>query len=119
MYIVEAIPLTPLPQNSPQLLSYFFNRPLTKGSLIEAALGNRQVKALVVSSTPLEEIKGIIKKTDFQLKGITKILDEKPKVSSFQLSLAAWLARHYYAPLGQALKAVLPSYFSLKKYSQP
>lgn len=119
MHIIEAIPLTPLPQNSPQLLSYFFERPLNKGSLIEAALGRRQVKALVVSSTPLEELKGTLKKTDFQLKGITKILDEKSKVSSFQLSLAAWLARYYYAPLGQALKAVLPSYFSLKKYSQP
>ena len=116
MYIIEVIPLTILPSNVPQLLSYFFNRKLEKGAIVEIPFGNRKVLAAVVASNPLENQKILLKKTGFQLKKVSKIISEAPQISNRQFKIALWLSKYYYAPLGYCLKTVLPPFFLKKAY---
>lgn len=116
MYIVEVIPLTLLPPSVPQILSYFFDEELSKGAIVEISLNKRKIRAVVISSSSLEKEKLALKKVDFQIKKIVRVLYEKPQVSDYQLKLAVWLAKHYYAPLGYTLKTILPSFAFKKKY---
>src|SRR3989344_5196383 len=116
MYVIEVIPLTLLPPNVPQILSYFFDRKLQKGAIVEIPLNKRKIKAIVISSNSLEKEKLALKKVDFKIKKINKILFEKPQISGYQLKLAIWLAKYYYAPLGYTLKTILPSFAFKNKY---
>lgn len=119
MQIVEVIPIAALPPQVPQLLSYYFNKPLLKGSVIEILIGNRRVSAVVISSTSVEEQKASLKRSDFQLKKISKITSEDPLVVVIQFKVALWLSKNYFAPLGLCLKTVLPSFFLKKNYELP
>ncbi len=119
MFIIEVIPLTILPSNVPQLLTYFFDRPLNKGSVVEVAVGNRKVNAAVASVVPLEQRKIMLKNFDFQLKKINKAIEEKALITKGQFEIARWMSRHYYAPLGHCLKTVLPPFFLKKNYELP
>src|SRR3989344_5115085 len=116
MYIVEVIPLTLLPPNVPQILSYFSGLELSKGAIVEIPLNKRKVRAVVISSNSIEKNKLSLKKVDFQIKKINKVLFETPQVSDYQLKLAVWLARYYYSPLGYTLKTILPPFAFKKKY---
>ncbi len=116
MFIIEVIPLTILPPNIPQLLSYFFNKKLDKGAIVEIPFGNRKVQAVVVASNSLEDQKIILKKTGFQLKKISSVINEISQVSNNQFKIALWLSKYYYAPLGYCLKTVLPPFFLKKGY---
>ncbi len=116
MYIIEVIPLTTLPPQIPQVLSYFFDRELPSGAIVKVLLNKRPVTAVVIASESLETRKATVKKSAFQLKQIVSVVSEQPLVSTYQLSLARWLAHEYYAPLGMALKAVLPPFFGVKRY---
>ena len=144
MYIVEVIPLTLLPPNVPQILSYFFDpvkgnppkteadrafqasrrsngteSPLPKGAIVEVNINKRKSKAVVVCSSPLEKQKLSLKKVGFQIKKINKVLFEKPQVSDRQLKIAVWMAKRYYAPLGYTLKTILPPFAFRKKFPLP
>ena len=142
MFIVEIIPLTLLPPNVSQILSYFFDpvrskiplgegtsadhafqagrtsngTGLPKGAIVEVAINKRKVKAVVILSSPIEKQKLTLKKVDFQIKKINKVLFEDPQVSDYQLKLAVWIAKYYYAPLGYTLKTILPPFAFKKKY---
>ena len=116
MFIVEVIPLTLLPPNVPQILSYFCDSRLAKGAIVEVTLNKRKVKAAVISSSSLEKEKLALKKVDFQIKKISKVLFEKPQISDYQLKLAIWIAKYYHAPLGYTLKTILPPFAFKKKY---
>src|SRR3989344_6720027 len=117
MYIVEVIPLTILPPNVPQILSYFFNLELLRGAIAEIPLNQRKVKAVVLSSNSIEKNKLSLKKVDFHIKKLNQVLREDPQVSDYQLKLAVWLAKYYYSPLGYTLKTILPPFAFKKKYS--
>ncbi|MDP3697086.1 MAG: primosomal protein N' [Candidatus Taylorbacteria bacterium] len=119
MQIIEVIPLTTLPPQVPQLLSYYFNKPLAKGAVVEVLIGNRKTLAAVISSTSVEEQKASLKKSSFQLKKISGIISEIPLISDIQFKIALWLSKNYYAPLGLCLKTVLPPFFLKKNYELP
>src|SRR3989344_928478 len=116
MFIIDVIPLTILPQNVPQILSYFHDQILAKGSVVEVLVGNRKIKAVVISSSPLAEQKASLKKTLFQLKKISAELEPEPQISQAQFRIALWMAKYYYAPLGYCLKTVLPHFFLKRGY---
>ena len=116
MFIVEVIPLAALPPQVPQLLSYFFSKPLAKGAIVEVLIGNRKITAAVTSSTSLEGQKASLKKSDFQLKKISSVISEVPLIPDIQFKIALWLSRNYFAPLGLCLKTVLPPFFLKKDY---
>ena len=116
MFIIEVIPLAILPNNVPQLLSYFHDSPLLKGGQVEILIGKRKIMAIVVSSTSLESQKGSLKKSVFQLKKISKVISEEPKISEIQFKLLLWISRYYYSPLGLSLKTIFPNFLLNKKY---
>lgn len=116
MNIIEVVPLITLPPQVPQLLSYYFNRPLVKGAIVEVLIGNRKTLAAVVSSASVEERKAALKRSGFQLKKISGVISETLLISDTQFKIAAWLSKNYYAPLGLCLKTVLPSFFLKKNY---
>jgi len=116
MFIVEVIPLISLPPQVPQLLSYFFNKSLQKGAVVEVLINNRKTLAIVVGATSIEEQKASLKKSDFQLKKISNVISEEPKISDAQFKIALWLSKNYYTPLGLCLKALLPPFFLKEDY---
>ncbi|MDO8496449.1 MAG: primosomal protein N' [bacterium] len=116
MYIIEVIPLITLPPQVPQLLSYFFNKTLPRGSIVEVLIGNRKVPAVVTSSATLEDKKISLKKFGFQLKKISSIISEEPKLTDIQFKIASWLSKNYYAPPGLSFKTLLPQFFLNPKY---
>ena len=116
MYILEVIPITALPPQIPQLLSYFFNEELSKGSVVEILIGNRKALAIVVSSESAETQKIRLKKSDFQVKKISKIISKVPVVNDIQFKIALWLSQTYFTSLGLCLKTVLPNFFLQKNF---
>lgn len=111
MYIIEVIPLVTLPPQVPQLLSYFFNKSLPRGSIVEVLIGNRKVAAVVTASASIEDRKISLKKSDFQLKKISSVISEEPKLTDIQFKIASWLSKNYYASPGLSLKTLLPKFF--------
>ena len=116
MFVIEVIPLTILPPNVPQILSYFFDKKLERGAVVVVIIGSRSVKAIVIDSIPLTEHKLGLKKAEFQLKKLSEVLMETPQISDRQLRIALWLSKTYYSPLGICLKTVLPPFFLKKKF---
>lgn len=117
MYVLEVIPLATLPRNQSQILSYFHNEALPKGAVVEVDLRNRKVKAVVLESKPLKSLKLSLKKeSSFELKNVSKVISKIPQVAEHQFELAMWLSSYYFAPLGQCLQTVLPSFWGIKKY---
>ncbi len=122
MHVVEVIPLSVLPPQVPQVLSYYADSNLPKGAIVQVPMGKREVMAVVISSSAFNEQRILVKKSAFQLKKIAAVLTEVPAVSEYQFKLALWMASEYLAPLGLAFKAALPPFFLKKKYptsSQP
>ena len=116
MYLIEVIPLTRIPANGPQILSYYFSQDLRLGSVIEITINHRQARAIVISSSPLTDRKMILKKSSYQIKKANKLLFEDPQVNEYQLRVASWISRNYYSPLGISLTTILPPFFGKKKY---
>lgn len=115
MYVVDVIPLVFLPRNQDQILSYFSENILEYGTAVEVAIGSRKVNAIVISCDTIKSRKLTLKKgSDFKLKNVNKILSEIPKVTDWQIKIAMTLSSYYYAPLGIALKTVLPSFWFTK-----
>ena len=120
MYIIDVIPLTFIPRNQSQFLSYFYKEPLSRGAVIECALGSRKIKGIVVSSQDIKESKLNFKKNvNFSLKGINNVISAEPSVSEQQLKIAKYMSDYYYAPLGICLQTVLPPFWGKKKYQLP
>ncbi|HVZ11211.1 MAG TPA: primosomal protein N' [Candidatus Paceibacterota bacterium] len=116
VYVVEAIPLAVLPPNTPQILSYYHDEKLPKGALVTIPLHRRSVSAVVVGSEELTNRKLLLKKSAFELKKLSAVTTGGAHISEYQFKGALWLANTYVAPLGLAMKAMLPPFFGKKKY---
>ena len=116
MHVLEVLPLSVLPPQVPQILSYYSDDNLPKGAVVEVPLNHRPVTAVVIDSYNLDEQKILVKKSLFQLKKISKILSAEPAVAEWQFKIALWLAGRYVAPLGLCMKAVLPPFFLKPRY---
>lgn len=116
MYVIEVIPLVILPPQVPQLLSYFFNKTLARGSIVEILINNRKVPAVTVSSMPVENKKTLLKNSDFQLKKISSIISEESRLTDVQFKLASWLSKNYYTSPGLSFRTILPQFFLNSKY---
>src|SRR3989344_5539575 len=115
MYILEVTPLISIPRSQNQVLSYFYTEKLEIGSLVEVKINKRTIKALIVGSQNLKDLKIKLKKeADFELKPILKVVQGPPLVNEKRLNLALWLSAKYYAPLGLCVKAVLPPFWDKK-----
>ncbi|HZZ99413.1 MAG TPA: hypothetical protein VFK07_01755 [Candidatus Paceibacterota bacterium] len=118
-YVIEVIPLSVLPPNTPQILSYYHDRELAKGAVVQVPLNRRDVTAVVIGSELIQSQKILLKKSGFALKKISKVVSLEPQVSEYQFKIALWLANEYVSPLGLSLRHVLPPFFGKKKYPTP
>lgn len=108
MFIIDVIPLTNLPVSQPQILSYFFKSDLKRGSMVEIPLGRRNVMASVLNSAPVYFKKAVLKKADFTLRPINKVVSYKPIVPQLFFLLADFISRYYFCPISLCLKIILP-----------
>ena len=115
MFIIEVIPLVKINARELQLLTYFSSKEPKIGSLVLIPLGKNKAKAIVIKIGPLKEKKIDIKKSNFKLRPISKILSSESIVSSAQVSLALWISNYYLCPIGLALKLFLPKSFLRRK----
>ncbi len=121
MYILDVVPLTPLPRNQPQIMSYYHSGLINQGTFVQVFFNNRKIRAVVVSSDNIKKRKVALKKqATFTLKPIIKVLPD-PAISVDTLNKTKDLSAYYFSPLGLTLKAVVahPDAKNYKKYISP
>ena len=106
MRLIDVIPITRIPHTQTQILSYFFSSDLAPGSLVLIPLGKRKETGVVLGSRDIDKMQ--IKKADFSLRNIIKVINEKPILTSQQIELALFLGQYYFASPGLFLKMALP-----------
>lgn len=119
MYLTKVAPLARIPRPSAQFLSYFTTHKLERGALILIPLRKKKVKAIVFSQTKVLSRKMEIKKANFELKPISKILEKNPVINENQIKLAKWLSDYYWAPFGKVLSSFLRNSKKLEIKSSP
>lgn len=107
MFITNVAPLTRIPRSFPQTLSYFTSQKLERGSLVLVPLQKKNIEAVVLSQKNVKDVKQEIKKADFKLKPILKIIEKQPVLDECQLQLAKWISNYYFASFGKTLKLFL------------
>ena len=115
MYVTKVIPITKIPLPSPQILSYFTSKKLRWGSLVLVPLKEKGSLAVVISQKRVEEIKMEIKKSEFKLRPILKLIEERGVLLPYQIELAYWISDYYWAPLGKTLSLFLSKLLSKKR----
>ncbi|MBU3964129.1 primosomal protein N' [Patescibacteria group bacterium] len=108
MYIIEVIPLVKIAYCDSQVLTYFFSQELKIGSLVSVPLSKAEIKAIVKTVEPIENIKMKLKKNYFKLKPISKIISQEPIIHKPQMELCQWLSDYYISPIGIVLKLFIP-----------
>jgi len=115
MFILDVIPAVKIPKGVSQVLSYFSKDDLKAGAVVLVPLGRAKVNALVVSSYPLDGEKINIRKSQFQMKNIEKIISKEALLSDIQIKLFLWFLKYYSSPIGLSAKTFLPAYIIKKK----
>jgi primosomal protein N' len=108
MYIITAIPLDYIPKEAGETFSFFSAQLLTKGSLIEAHIKKRLVKLLIADVNPLKDYKASLRKSDFALSPVSKVLWETPFLQDTHYEIARYLGSYYNESLGSYLKLIFP-----------
>lgn len=108
MHIIEAIPAVTIPRQHPQILTYFSNEPLSRGSIALISLRNRSVPAVVLSSKDVDTGKIELKKASFTIKKITATTSKESILSQKDFEFLKWFADYYFLPLGLAIKTIIP-----------
>ena len=105
--VVNIIPLTRVALTSTQIFSYTvplkLHGQIRPGMLVRIPFGGRRL-AGIVSSPEMPRIGNEIK----NFKPVFEILSTAPLLNEKGFQLANWLAEYYAAPLGLAVKAMLP-----------
>jgi len=118
MFIIDVIPLAFLPRNQAQILSYFCNTRLRRGSLVEVEIRKRKIKAIVFDCHPIKQLKIELKKfSNFQLRKINEVIADN-FICENQFDIAKWISDYYFSPLGLTLKSILPKWMFAKKYQK-
>lgn len=119
--ITDIIPLTKLPNKAPDFFSYFTNKNLNIGSLVEIELKNKKVIGYVFRIDRLEYRRFLIKNQKINLKPVIKIINNSPIITSNQIKLAFWLKNYSNVSLATAFSMIFPykklATFQIKKYN--
>ncbi len=100
MFLIQIVPLTKIPHTLPQILSYFSGQKLFAGSLIQIPLGKRKANGVVIGVRAIADHKMEIKRADFELRNIAKIISAEPILTEKQIKLALFLGQYYFASPG-------------------
>ena len=109
MYLLRVIPATKIPLPAPQVLTYFSAHELLPGSLVSTPVHNRKATGVVLECEKINGQKMSLRQAEFELRGITKIINAEPVVIDKQIQLAKWISEYYYCPLGSVMKLMLPA----------
>jgi len=114
MYLINVLPIAYLPRSQNKSLLYFYSQKINPHCLIWASFGHRKIEGIVISSELIQS-KIAIKKAEFQIKPLGKIINENKIITQQQLELFKWLSEYYFNPLPSLLKHGLPGIHILKK----
>jgi len=109
MFLIEIIPIVNLPKEIDQILFYYANENIQKGSIVSIKLNNANIYGLVISSTNLLTNKTLIKKSKFKLKKISKIILNKNILTQEYFNLINFFSLYYNCNLSKTIKTLLPS----------
>ena len=107
MKIIDVIPTTKIPLAQPQILSYFSAADVLAGSLVEVPLARRKETGVVVDCREVLDFKQEIKRADFEMRRVLKIVSSEPVLTEKQVALALWAAKYYWASPGIFLKMMI------------
>jgi len=108
MQLVDVVPLTNIPRPNPSTFSYYYAQPLARFSLVEVSIGKRKHPALVLGSRSVTTQKADIRKADFLLRPLSRVLHSLPVLFEWQFSLAQWMSAYYWFSLGAVVKKFIP-----------
>ncbi|MBI4837366.1 MAG: primosomal protein N' [Candidatus Portnoybacteria bacterium] len=108
MFLVSVIPAAKISLPAPQILTYFTTHELLMGSLVLIPLHKKTAIGVVVETRNLSDQKMALRRADFELRGVAKILTPFPALDEKQLQLAQWIHQYYWCPLGATIKMMLP-----------
>lgn len=78
-------------------------------------LQGRKVNAIVKEVHQVEQKKMELKRKDFELKGIEKVISPTPVIPEPQMKLALWLQHYFLSSLGAALRLFVPRSLTERK----
>ncbi|MBU4580022.1 primosomal protein N' [Patescibacteria group bacterium] len=108
MFIISVVPLKRIPRGIPQALSYFSSKPIKSGVLVMAKIRAKDTLAIVASCEDAKNLKIEIKKSDFELRPISKIVLSEPVLTKQQIEIAYWISNYYVEPLSLVFKSITP-----------
>lgn len=109
MQLVTVIPLTRLPRGAPEILSYYTIRDIPAGSFVKITINKRRAVGMACASTPLADMKALVRRQDFSLRKIDAVLGESI-LPEYSVKLILWAAKYFIAPKPSMFKAALPNY---------
>lgn len=108
MFIVSVIPLKRIPRGIPQILSYFSSKPIDSGVLVMVKIRAKETPAIVIKCEDARNRRIEIKRKNFEMKPINKIISSAPILTANQIRLGFWIAKYYLEPLTLIFKAIAP-----------
>lgn len=115
MYILDVVPLTKILDPSLQTLTYFSAEKLPLSSVAAVPLHRRTENALVVHCEPIAAQKLTLKKAEFSLRPVIKVITKEPLLFTWQIALARYLAQYYISPLGMIMRLFIPRSIARRK----
>jgi len=101
--IIDIIPLINLPPQANDFFSYFSDKKITLGAIVEIEFRKKIIKGYVLKTEEIEKRRQEIKKYGFNLKPVLKIINQDPIFLKEQLTLALWLKKFNNISLSTSL----------------
>lgn len=109
MYLISVYPIAQLPPQLRGPFSYFTKIFIQPGAIVEVTLHKKKVPALVVFSEKITLNKTAIKKNNYTLKKINRVISPKTSFHPLLLEIAKESGSYYLESFGSILKLFLPS----------
>ncbi len=105
-YLVEVAPLSASPLQA--TLTYFSAAKLVPGTLVKIPVKSKFLTAVVLNAKDARQAKAEIRKAGFMLRKIRQSDVMEARIEQSSMRALEDTARHYAAPIGTLLKAMLP-----------
>lgn len=109
MQLVDVVPLANIARPNPQTFTYYYRDALARFSLVEVAIGKRKYAALVIASRNIKSQKAEVRKADFLLRPLLRVIHSDAVLFEWQFALASWMSEYYWFSLGVIVKKFIPS----------
>lgn len=106
--IIDIIPLIRLPFQALDTFLYFSDIKIREGSIVLIEFRKRKIYGYVLKINPLEKKRAFLKKEKLNLKPVLKIINQKPLLLPYQISLTYWLKNYANLSLGTSLLNFFP-----------